>query len=58
MNPLQLRRFLVLVTSWDGELSIPHKSLQGNQDSSHNEGNLMVFLELGWEAQIPLHLRH
>ena len=29
--------FLALMSSWDSELGLPHKSLQGNQDSSHIE---------------------
>ena len=44
--------FLALMSSWDSEHGVPHKSLQGNQDSSHVErGISCFFLDLGWEAQ-------
>ena len=49
--------FLALVSVWDGELSIPHKSLQDNKDSSHIERGISSFFSSwGGKLRIPLQL--
>ena len=50
--------FLALMSSWDSEHGVPHKSLQGNQDSSHVErGISWFFLSWGGKLRVPLQLR-